>query len=178
MRRLLNHVLVPLVVTVLAGCGGDPEPAADRAEGGATGAQPATIAAAPATPAVSAADGLIDPEIATREELMTVQSIDAELADAIIAARPYQDMTEVDDVLDERLSEEQREQVYRRLWKRLDLNTATDEEILLIPGIGDRMLHEFEEYRPYRAIEQFRREMGKYVDDEEVARMEQYVEVR
>jgi hypothetical protein len=37
------------------------------------------------------------------------------------------------------------------------------------------MAHEFEEYRPYANIEQFRREIGKYVDEKEVARLEQYV---
>jgi len=45
----------------------------------------------------------------------------------------------------------------------------------LIPGVGGRMAHEFEEYRPYSNIEQFRREIGKYVDEAEVARLEQYV---
>jgi hypothetical protein len=40
------------------------------------------------------------------------------------------------------------------------------------------MLHEFLEYRPYRAMAQFEREMGKYVDDGEVARLARYVEVR
>ena len=37
------------------------------------------------------------------------------------------------------------------------------------------MLHEFKEYRPYGNIEQFRREIGKYVDEDEVARLERYV---
>ena len=37
------------------------------------------------------------------------------------------------------------------------------------------MAHEFEEYRPYTSMEQFRREIGKYVDDDEVARLDQYV---
>jgi hypothetical protein len=37
------------------------------------------------------------------------------------------------------------------------------------------MLREFKEYRPYKAMEQFRREMGKYVSKEEVARLERYV---
>ncbi len=38
-----------------------------------------------------------------------------------------------------------------------------------------KMVHEFEEYRPYSSMEQFRREIGKYVDDDEVARLESYV---
>ena len=37
------------------------------------------------------------------------------------------------------------------------------------------MLEEFKEYRPYKALAQFRREIGKYVDDKEVSRLEQYV---
>jgi DNA uptake protein ComE-like DNA-binding protein len=57
------------------------------------------------------------------------------------------------------------------------LNSASDEDILTIPGLGPRMLREFREYRPYTNIEQFRREIGKYVDDGEVARLERYVVV-
>ena len=60
----------------------------------------------------------------------------------------------------------------------INLNTASDEEILSIPGMGPRMLHEFKEYRPYTSMEQFRREIGKYVDKAEVARLEQYVTIK
>ena len=45
----------------------------------------------------------------------------------------------------------------------------------MIPGLGNRMLHEFKEYRPYKSMEQFRREIGKYVSKTEVARFERYV---
>ena len=51
--------------------------------------------------------------------------------------------------------------VYSTLWVPIDLNTATGDEILLIPGVGARMQHEFEEYRPYTSMAQFRREIGK-----------------
>ena len=57
----------------------------------------------------------------------------------------------------------------------VNLNTGTEEDFRTIPGVGDRMVHEFEEYRPYSSIEQFRREIGKYVDEEQVAAYEQYV---
>ncbi|HJP85638.1 MAG TPA: hypothetical protein VJ852_06590 [Gemmatimonadaceae bacterium] len=60
----------------------------------------------------------------------------------------------------------------------IDLNTATDAQILSIPGVGQRMLHEFKEYRPYTSMDQFRREIGKYVDKAEVARLEQYVTIK
>jgi len=57
----------------------------------------------------------------------------------------------------------------------VNLNTASDEDILTIPGVGARMLREFKEYRPYDNIEKFRREIGKYVNQKEVGRMERYV---
>lgn len=61
---------------------------------------------------------------------------------------------------------------------KLNLNTATEEELLaLIPGFGDRMAHEFMEYRPYTSLVQFRQEMSKYVDAAQIAEYEKYVYV-
>lgn len=37
------------------------------------------------------------------------------------------------------------------------------------------MVHEFEEYRPYKSIQQFRKEMGKYVGQDQVAEYEKYI---
>ncbi|HEV7836848.1 MAG TPA: hypothetical protein VGO75_02180 [Gemmatimonadaceae bacterium] len=60
----------------------------------------------------------------------------------------------------------------------VNINTATDAEILAIPGVGPRMLREFKEYRPWTSVAQFRREIGKYVDKTEVARLEQYIVIK
>jgi DNA uptake protein ComE-like DNA-binding protein len=60
----------------------------------------------------------------------------------------------------------------------VNINTATDAEILKIPGVGSRMLREFKEYRPWTSIAQFRREIGKYVDKAEVARLEKYIVIK
>ena len=58
---------------------------------------------------------------------------------------------------------------------KINLNTATMDEFKTVPEVGDRMAHEFDEYRPYVSIEQFRREIGKYVDADQVAAYEDYV---
>lgn len=61
---------------------------------------------------------------------------------------------------------------------KLNLNTATPQDFLsAIPGMGNRMVHEFEEYRPYKSIQQFRREISKYVDQAQVTEYEKYVYV-
>ena len=133
--------------------------------------------AAATTPPAAASGTMIDPNTASAQDLATVQGVTSDLAAAVVAGRPYSDMTGVDKVLARTLSEKQRDSVYARVWVPIDLNKASDAEILLIPGIGQRMLHEFKEYRPYTSIEQFRREIGKYVDKDEVARLERYVRI-
>ena len=59
----------------------------------------------------------------------------------------------------------------------VNLNTATSDELLAIPNMNNRMVREFEEYRPYTSIEQFRAEIGKYVDSDVVTAWEAYVYV-
>lgn len=58
---------------------------------------------------------------------------------------------------------------------KINLNTAGADEFLTVPGVGNRMVREFQEYRPYTSILQFRREIGKYVDTAQVADYEKYV---
>jgi DNA uptake protein ComE-like DNA-binding protein len=139
----------------------------------------AAAATTPAATTPASAGAMLDPNTAAKEQLAAVPGMTAAAADALIAGRPYQDMVAVDKVLATSIpSAETRKTVYAKLWKPIDLNTAKGEEILLIPGVGRRMRHEFEEYRPYTSIDQFRREIGKYVDKAEVARLEQYVTIR
>ncbi len=60
-------------------------------------------------------------------------------------------------------------------WIRFDLNTATNDQFSTIPGVTDRMLDEFNEYKPYSSILQFRQEIGKYVDEAQVTAWEMYL---
>jgi DNA uptake protein ComE-like DNA-binding protein len=61
---------------------------------------------------------------------------------------------------------------------KININTASEADLLrAIPNLGNRMVHEFEEYRPYKSIFQFRKEIGKYVDQAQVAEYEKYIYV-
>ncbi len=166
----MSHLFVLPALAALA-CG-DRTQTADTTSGATTAATGQTTT----TAGEVHQGGLIDPNTATAQQLIAA-GVDSANAAALIAGRPYADMVAVDRAL-AKLSAEQRKAVYAKVWKPIDLNTAKGEEILLIPGVGARMRREFEEYRPYTNIEQFRREMGKYVDKAEVARLEQYVSVK
>jgi len=124
---------------------------------------------------VGRSQSLIDPNIATEQQLLALPHLNATAVKGIMERRPFLTMTQLNAVLSPSLNKQQLTELYGKMFVHINLNTATDEEILLIPGLGNRMLHEFKEYRPYRAMAQFRREIGKYVDDKELARLEQYV---
>ncbi len=126
------------------------------------------------TTAVSS-EAVVNPNLTGSDELAMLPGMTAELVDMVLEARPFPGMIELDALISAHMSGEDAAALYARMFIPLNLNAATDEEIRLVPGVGDRMVHEFKEYRPYLAIAQWRREMGKYVDDAEVARMEQYV---
>lgn len=126
-------------------------------------------------PAFAQEAARLDPNTATAEELAAVPGLDPALAAAIEAGRPYATILDLDALLRGMLSAEEAQALYEHLFVPIDLNAASEEEIALIPGMSPRMVHEFEEYRPYPDLSTFDREIGKYVDEAEVARLRSYV---
>ena len=124
---------------------------------------------------VGSSEGLVNPDLANEKELLSLPHMNATLVKDIMERRPFLKMSDLNSFLAPSLRKEQLAELYGKMFVQINLNTATQEEILLIPGVGKRMLHEFEEYRPYKTLAQFRKEIGKYVDQKELARLEQYV---
>jgi len=118
---------------------------------------------------------LVNPDMASEKELLALPHMNAALVKSILEQRPFLNMADLNALLSKTLSKEQLAELYGKMFVQINLNTAAPSEILLIPGVGNRMLREFQEYRPYQTIAQFRKEIGKYVDQKEVARLEQYV---
>ena len=119
-------------------------------------------------------DNVLNPNRASFDALKALPGVSQQLAEKIIAGRPYLSMTAFDKAFGSQISGNKSD-LYKKIFVPLNLNTASESEILLVPGVGKKIAHEFEEYRPYKKLAQFRREIGKYVDDNEVARLEQYV---
>ena len=109
--------------------------------------------------------------------LAALPHMNAALAKAVIAKRPFKTVKDLDAALSA-LSKEQRTELYAKLFVPINLNTATDEDILSIPGAGARMVREFKEYRPWKTKEQFDKEIGKYVGAKETARLFRYVTIQ
>jgi DNA uptake protein ComE-like DNA-binding protein len=131
--------------------------------------------AADAAAQVGKSQGLVDVNTAAEADLVKMPHMSPAIVKAILAARPFASPVELNKVLvAQKLTPDQTQAFYRSAFVHINLNTATGEEIMLIPGAGKRMAHEFEEYRPWKAWAQFDKEIGKYVNAQEVARLAQY----
>ena len=114
---------------------------------------------------------VLNANLATEDDLNGL-GLSSEIVAQILVKRPFLTMNDFDALLETGLD---KEALYKKIFVPFNLNTTAETDFKMIPGVGDRMAHEFEEYRPYISIQQFRKEIGKYVDEEEVARYESYV---
>lgn len=128
------------------------------------------MASAGPTAQVAKSLGVKDVNTMTEAELAAVPNLTPAIAKAIAAKRPFTSITELNALLlAQGLTAEQAMAVYTKAFVHINLNTATPEEILLVPGAGRRMVREFDEYRPWKTWAQFDREIGKYVGGAENA---------
>lgn len=114
---------------------------------------------------------------ATREEILLIPGLGQRMLGEFLEYRPYRALAVFHREIDKYVDETELARLEQYVFVPINLNTASDADIMTIPGLGPRMLREFKEYRPYKAMDQFRREIGKYVSKEEVARLERYVAI-
>lgn len=123
----------------------------------------------------AAASPVLDASSATAEQLAGADGVSPAMAEAIVAGQPYATVVDLNAKLVETLSQDEAATVLANVFVPVNLNSASREEIELIPGMSDHMVGEFLEYRPYEDMNEFNREIGKYVDEAEVARFRNYV---
>lgn len=122
--------------------------------------------------------GLVNPNDASEAQLLALTAVagaNPDLVSAIAEARPFENAQTMDAFLSTYMGEEARALVYAKMFIPMNLNTTPEADFQIIPGVGKKMAHEFEEYRPYKDMAQFDKEISKYVDAEELARLRQYV---
>jgi DNA uptake protein ComE-like DNA-binding protein len=131
--------------------------------------------AVPAFAQVGKSLGVVDANTVAEADLAKMPGMTPAIAKAVVAARPFDNIVAFNTfLLGQKLTQEQANELYKSAFIHINLNTASGEEILLVPGAGKRMAREFAEYRPWKSYAQFEKEIGKYVDAKEVARLAQY----
>jgi DNA uptake protein ComE-like DNA-binding protein len=136
----------------------------------------ALVVAAPAVHAqVGKSQGVVDANTAPEADLAKMPHMTPAIAKALVGVRPFKTITELNTFLiGQGLKQEEAMDFYQKAFIHINLNTATRDEILLVPGAGQRMTREFAEYRPWKTWAQFDKEIGKYVGADATAKLAQY----
>jgi hypothetical protein len=143
------------------------------------GAHGGAAAAEPESPDFPTAE-LVNPNKASIDDLASVPGMNPAAASAIIDGRPFKTQSKMDAAIGDKLDDEGRKTVYAHLFIKVGLNSGAEADYKLIPSTmsAGKLAHEFEEYRPYESLEQFSREMSKYVSDAEVAYLARFVTLK
>lgn len=111
----------------------------------------------------------------TPEEIILIPNAGKRMVREFAEYRPWKTFAQFDKEIGKYVPQDAVQKLKQYVFIPVDLNTATDEDILSIPGAGKRMVREFKEYRPWKSRAQFEKEIGKYVSQQEVARLWRYV---
>jgi len=111
----------------------------------------------------------------TREEILLIPRAGNRMVREFGEYRPWVNWAQFDKEISKYVGQPETDRLKQYVFIPVKLNTASDADILSIPGAGARMVREFKEYRPWKTQAQFEKEIGKYVNAKEVARLWRYV---
>jgi len=114
----------------------------------------------------------------TREEILLIPGAGARMVREFTEYRPWKSWAQFDKEISKYVGQPETDRLKKYVFIPVNLNTATKEDIISIPGAGARMVREFNEYRPWKTKEQFEKEIGKYVGPNEVARLWRFVVIQ
>ena len=114
----------------------------------------------------------------TEAEIMLIPGAGRRMVREFAEYRPWKTWGQFDKEIGKYVGAEETNRLKQYVYIPVNLNTASDEDILSIPGAGPRMVREFKEYRPWKTQAQFEKEIGKYVGPKEVARLWRYVVIQ
>lgn len=147
------------------------QPKKEAEKSNKSGSEPLASKTEDTATVVAESKTVLNANLATEADLNNI-GLPAAMVTLILEKRPFLSMSDFDALVD---AEVNKEVLYKKIFVPFNINTTPEADFKMIPGVGDRMAHEFEEYKPYTSIQQFKREIGKYVDENKVAGYLNYV---
>ena len=114
----------------------------------------------------------------TREEILLIPNAGTRMVREFGEYRPWTSWAQFDKEIGKYVGADGVAKLKPYVFIPVNLNKATDDDILSIPGAGSRMVREFKEYRPWTSKAQFDKEIGKYVGAKETDRLWRFVVIQ
>jgi DNA uptake protein ComE-like DNA-binding protein len=117
----------------------------------------------------------------TREEILLIPRAGNRMVREFAEYRPWTSWAQFDKEIGKYFPTDPKEpqRLKQYVFIPINVNTASDEVLMTIPGMTPRWLREFKEYRPYPNKAKFEKEIGKYLPNnpKEVERFWRYLVV-
>ena len=132
---------------------------------------PKTMADAVSAPA------LINPNTVAPAALNNIKMLPADMQAAILKDRPFAGPSDFHALVSKYADADMQAKIYSKVFIPVNANTADAADLMLIPSplTPKKLAHEIDEYRPYKDMGEFERELGKYMDDAVLAKLKRYV---
>ena len=172
--KILGSIGTAIAALSLVACGQKsevpPTPAATTTQETPQEVQPVVAAQFATAP-------LIDPNTATEAELSAIEGLSPAAIQAVLNGRPFVSPTALHAAIGAGLREDQQYAIYSAMFVKVNINTAAAADLQLVPSTlaPGKLAREIEEYRPYKSVDDFSREMQKYVSAGEVAFLQRFV---
>jgi hypothetical protein len=125
----------------------------------------------------------VDLNRGTDAEFLLIPRVDAKMLGQLKAPRPWTSFAQFATEIGKTANATEVARLEQYLFIPMDINTASDSLMMTFASIGvgtARWIREYKEYRPWTSMEQFRRELGKYLrsNPKELTRLERYVIIK
>ena len=114
----------------------------------------------------------------TGPEILLIPRVAKRMTREFEEYRPWVNFAQFDKEIGKYVDQAEVTRLKQYVFIPLDLNAATDEQFKTIPNLPAKMIREFNEYRPWKTKAQFDKEIGKYVDAKEVARLWRFMVIK
>jgi DNA uptake protein ComE-like DNA-binding protein len=116
----------------------------------------------------------------TGEEILLIPGAGKRMVREFDEYRPWVSWAQFDKEIGKYVDQKEVERLKQYVFIPINLNTATDDVFLTIPGVGAKMVREFKEYRPWKSKAHFDKEIGKYINNnqKELDRMFRYLVIQ
>ena len=89
--------------------------------------------------------------------------------------RPYTALTQFRKEIGKYVDDKEVARLEQYVFVPINVNSASDEALLSIPGITPQTLRQLKDHRPYKSVQEFRTELAQYVNAQELGRLERYI---
>lgn len=117
----------------------------------------------------------INLDLGTRDEFVLVPGAGNRMAKEFAEYRPWKSWLQFDREIGKYVGQQETDRYKQYMFIPINLNSASDDVLLTIPGVDTRILQELKKSRPWKTKDQVEKEVGKNAGPKEAARLSRYL---